>query len=513
MSASRSVFRSFRAQMLVGVLGVLPILVLSASWILFATIRLQDSMNRNFGRQLEIRALQASLEEYQVPLLEYLATRSSNALSGILVRAQNLRASMPVTERIPADPILLQEREIHALVLSYLELTDRVIDEKRGLDVAGYTSLYDRSREALDYINVRIESVSAARLSGQAGEYRELISRSRGVHSWNLAFILSVSAFSALLILAAVDKIARPMSQLSASAGRISSGDFEGEDVPLSDIGEMDGVIGAFNRMKHDIHTYIEELKWQRSVEQEYLRERMHTMRLEGTLRRMELYTMQAQMNPHFLFNSLNTGIQLAIVEGAERTGDYMDRLSRLLRHNIREKEPLVPLRHEIEGLDSYFYLLRVRFPKNLDLVLDCPEELLDRFDVPVTILQPLVENCVVHAFRNVARAEGEKNSIAVRVSLNGTRLELSVSDNGSGIAEETVRSLLDRPAPRGEHAVDSEGAGDSALKVMGLENVVQRLRFFWPDDPLVISIETGPSAGTTVKIRLDTEMKPCTPC
>ncbi len=516
MRVGRPVFHSFRAQVLAGVLAVLPLLALSAAWVLYSTIRLQDSMNRGFGRQLEIRSLQLSLEDYQAPLLDYLATRSSNALSDLLVRSQNLRSSLPPSQFIPADPLLLQEVEVHSLILSYLDLTDRVIDEKRGLDVAGYTSLYERSREALEYIDERIEAISSARLAEQAGEYRSAVERSRSVQSWNLAFILSISVFSALVILAMVDKIARPMSALSDAARRISSGDFEGEDVSLSSISEMDGVIGAFNRMKRDIHTYVEELKWQRRVEQEYLRERVRSMRLEGSLRRMELYTMQAQMNPHFLFNSLNTGIQLAIVEGAERTGDYMDRLSTLLRHNIREKAPLVPLRHEIEGLESYFWLLKVRFPKNLDLVLDCPEEFLDRYEVPVTILQPLVENCVVHAFRGVEREEGERNSIEVRVRLEGNRLELTVSDNGRGMESETVDALLKRTSPRAD--AFGEGGADGAAevsgsKVMGLENVVQRLRLFWPDDPEVVAIESQVPRGTTVRIKLQVGSKPCIPC
>lgn len=530
MTEHRSRFHSFRARTLAGVLGALPILVLSAAYILFATIRLQDSMNRGIDRQLEIRELQSALSEYQAPLLEYLSTRSSNALSELLIIAQNLRTAAAVTPRVPADPVQLQENEVHSLVLSYLDLTDRVIDEKRGFDVAGYTSLYDQSRRAIDYIDERIEAISAARLAEQAEEYGRFIATSRSVQSWNLALIICISLFAGTLIFATVDNISRPMTDLAHSALRISSGEFQSEDVKLSSIDEMDEVIGAFNRMKRDIHTYIEELKWQRSVEQEYLAERVRYMKMEETFRRMELYTMQAQMNPHFLFNSLNTGIQLAIVEGAERTGDYMDRLSRLLRHNVRVKESMVSLRHEIEGLETYFYLLGVRFPKNLDLTLDCPEEILDRFTVPVTILQPLVENCVVHAFKDVARAEGEKNAISVRVAALSRFLVLTVEDNGSGMDDETRLALLkngdfghlaagftgDAVLPGSPKAVPAAGetGGDTrSMKVMGLENVIQRLHFFWPDDPDVVTIDSGPGRGTTITIRLDTEKKPCTPC
>ena len=253
MTERRSRFRSFRARTLAGVLGVLPILVVSAAYILFATIRLQDSMNRGIDRQLEIRGLQSALAEYQTPLLEYLATRSSKALSELLIIAQNLRSAAAVPWGIPADPVELQENEVHSLVLAYLDLTDRVIDEKRGLDVAGYTALYDRSRRALDYIGERIEAISSARLAEQGEAYGQFIAISRSVQSWNLAFIICVSLFAGTLIVASVDTIARPMTDLANSALRISAGNFESEDVPLSAIDEMDEVIRAFNRMKRDI--------------------------------------------------------------------------------------------------------------------------------------------------------------------------------------------------------------------------------------------------------------------
>jgi sensor histidine kinase YesM len=223
---------------------------------------------------------------------------------------------------------------------------------------------------------------------------------------------------------------------------------------------------------------------------------------MEGLVRHMEIYALQAQMNPHFLFNTINTGMQLAIVEGAERTGEYMEYMAKLFRHIIRNKEIIVPLRYEIEGLNYYFYILKVRFPKNLDLILDYDKALLDVYRIPVSILQPLVENCVVHAFRDSAApgSGGEKSLIIVRAERQGRRLILSVRDNGGGIEKEKVEKLL--------HPLSIDES--SVSRVMGLENVIQRLYFFYPDDPEVVDIETGPGQGTAVIIRIDTTREPC---
>jgi sensor histidine kinase YesM len=225
---------------------------------------------------------------------------------------------------------------------------------------------------------------------------------------------------------------------------------------------------------------------------------------MEGLVRHMEIYALQAQMNPHFLFNTINTGMQLAIVEGADRTSEYMEAMAKLFRHIIRNKEIVVPLRHEIEGLEFYFYILKVRFPKNLDLVLDYDRSLLDACRVPVSILQPLVENCVIHAFRDSPGPEGKdaeaRNLINVRAEKQDRHLVLTVRDNGCGITPEQVEKLL-HPLTLDESSVS---------RVMGLENVIQRLYFFYPDDPQVVNIQSAPGQGTVVIISIDTGRAPC---
>lgn len=458
---------------------------------------MQRVLDNNFVQQRYLKDMQNRLEEFQTPFLEYLSSKSSNALSELLIISQKIHETIPTYPVIPSDLLTLHEKELYEIVRAYLDLADMVIEEKRGMDIARYTSLYDEMQVWNTYINDQIESISSRRFSEQLAEYEHFIETSGRIQFWNLMFILFISLFSLLMLIHSVEKINRPLVNLSNMAAALSLGHFDVEDIGMTNLYEIDRVVSAFNRMKKDIHTYIEEIKWQRNVEQEYMQERVRNMKMEDMLRKMELYTMQAQMNPHFLFNTLNTGIQLAIVEGAERTGSYMEHLSKLFRHNLREKNVIVPLRHEIEGLESYFYILGVRFPRNLDLVLDCPPELLDSYTVPASVLQPLVENCVIHAFKN---REG-MNSIVVRVYYLETRLCLSVADNGVGMDEETITMLLRNSR---QH--------ESNAKVMGLENVIQRLYFFFPDDPEIITINAKKDAGTEILIKIDTEKDLCIP-
>lgn len=492
----KRVSSSIRLLMLMNMFGVFTLLTVSSGYIYYSTVRIQDVVTRSFDEQSYMKELNSALEEFQKPLLDYLSRKSSSALAELLILGQRIRGMIPAYQTVPSDGIRLREMETYLMVESYLELADTVIEEKRGTDISGYTAVYDEMRMLLDVINSETSAIASARFSGQLDGYEHFISVSRNIQLWNFLFILFISVFSALLISHAVERINKPMVHLSGMATEISAGHFDIADVGRADLDEIDHVVDAFNRMKSDIRSYIEELRWQRQVEQEYLQERVRNMKMEQMIKRMELYTLQAQMNPHFLFNTLNTGVQLAIVEGADRTGEYMEHLAALFRHNLRDSEVVVALRHEIEGLESYFYILGVRFPKNLDLVLDCPEALLDAYRVPSSILQPLVENSIVHAFRETP----ERKMIAVRASCEGSLLTLSVTDNGAGMDRETVERLL---APHTNE--------DGASKITGLENVIHRLRFFYPDDPSVIIIESSPGSGTEIRITIDSEKELCT--
>ncbi|MDR3160192.1 MAG: histidine kinase [Spirochaetaceae bacterium] len=498
-----ALFRSFRAQMICSIFGVFGILVLSTGYILFSARNLQNISDRIFERERFIKTLQEDLAAYQEPLLEYLSTRSSNALSRVLINSQILRGKLPAYFPISADKEELRERELYRLIQAYLVLADEAMEEKRGRNIAAYTALYDEMEGLLASINREIETISAGYFSGRLDVYGIFMDDFGAIQFWNLLFIICVSIFAILLLLLSVERITAPLVRLSGMAAELSAGHFDIEDLQGSSVREMDQVVGAFNRMKHEIRNFIEEIRLQETIKQEYMQERLRNLKMEGLMRRMEIYTLQAQMNPHFLFNTLNTGMQLAIMEEADRTGEYIEFMARLFRHNIRNREIIVPLRHEIEGLNYYFNILKIRFPKSLDLVLDYDETLLDKVMAPVALLQPLVENCVVHAFKNgpgEGAGEAGKPRIIVRVEQPGERLLLSVRDNGCGMPRETLDRLL-HPQPIDE---------SSLSRVMGLENVIQRLYFFYPDDPEVAGIETEPGKGTAVFIRIDTGRQPC---
>jgi two-component system sensor histidine kinase YesM len=367
---------------------------------------------------------------------------------------------------------------------------------KRGRNVRGYSDGFEDLSILYNYITERIDKVSLQGFRSQLGEYRNFLKLFRKVQMYSLILIVFIMALSFSILMKNVNTISSPIQQLSLLAEKISSGDFNLPDVNFNSVNEINHVAEAFNNMKNSISHYITELKNQKTIEQEIMTERVRNLKMEQLLKRMELYTMQAQMNPHFLFNTINTGVQLAIVEEAEKTADFMENLAALFRYNIREKKFFVPLRHEYEGLKSYFNILKIRFPNSLKLEMDISDDLLDRFSCPAMVLQPIVENSVLHAFKTKEGA----GTVSVTIRYDNPILRISVKDDGIGIPDKTVKALLT------PHTHDYQ----LSSKVMGLENVIQRCYFFYPDEKDVIEIESEIGKGTEIIININTEVDPC---
>ncbi len=488
--------RSLRMQLFLNIFLGLGIIVISMSYTFFSAMKLQEIVDTQFRKEQFYQKMQFEINEIRSPLLEFLSSRSSKALASLLIREQTLRQMVPRDIPISTDSYALAEREIFFMLGNYLDLVEEVIALKRGRAIGEYTRTYEVMEKLNTHMTTRIDNISLSGIRKQLAVYESVVDLSRELQFRNLLMIVFAFLFSITWMLFSINKVTDPMHRLAQMAGELSAGNFEVEDIHISSVAEVSAVVEAFNNMKNDIHQYIGEIRRQKSIEQGYMNEKLRNLKMEQLLKRMELYTMQAQMNPHFLFNTINTGVQLAIMEEAEKTADFMENLAVFFRHNIRERKLIVPLRHEIEGLHSYFHILKIRFPRSLECSLEVEESLLDSCSVPSLILQPLVENSVIHAFKGAH----QKGTVSVRVWKEGQVVLLSVSDDGIGIPQEIINSLLKR------HTWDHEHTS----KVMGLENVIQRLYFFFPENRDIITINAEPDRGTEVLISIDTEEEPC---
>lgn len=176
---------------------------------------------------------------------------------------------------------------------------------------------------------------------------------------------------------------------------------------------------------------YFAEMEIKKITQEKLARETRERMRLQQIAQEQELKRMQAQMDPHFLFNALNSLARTALLEGADQTENLIYDLSNYLRYSIKNAQETPKLSQELENLQHYLSIQTTRFGDRIRFVVDVEPELLD-WCVPSMTLQPIVENAIVHGLEN--RAEGGLVEVRGVRGPGKDKLLLSVRDNGVGI-------------------------------------------------------------------------------
>ncbi|MDJ0305567.1 histidine kinase [Dehalobacter sp.] len=200
------------------------------------------------------------------------------------------------------------------------------------------------------------------------------------------------------------------------------------------------------------------------------------------------LDALQAQINPHFFFNVLNTIIATSRTN-PNRARRLLIHLAEFFRKSLKSKGALISLREEMEFVNNYFVLEKARFGKKLKIKLEIPKELMDA-EVPRLSIQPLVENAVKHGITPMIMLNGVVTIRVRELGLEDGKSELFVEviDNGMGIEEDRLKDVL----------LPGVGSGNG----VGLANVHARLKGLYGSE-YGLNIESKIGEGTTVKMRL----------
>jgi two-component system sensor histidine kinase YesM len=230
---------------------------------------------------------------------------------------------------------------------------------------------------------------------------------------------------------------------------------------------EIGIVSAAFNKMVVSIRGYIEKLRSSMELENS-MKEK--ELRMDASLKEAQLKYLQAQINPHFLFNTLNAGVQLSMMEGADSTYRYLQNVAAFFRTKTNREKQVSTLAEEIALVDHYIYIINVRFSGEIGYEKLVDEDLVN-VSVPSMILQPLIENAINHGVRDIPRPA----KIILSVYRSGDLITVSVRDNGRGMTQKQIEDLLAgtlQPAVRGD---ETNG--------VGLANVISRMHLYYDRD------------------------------
>ena len=300
------------------------------------------------------------------------------------------------------------------------------------------------------------------------------------------AALLLVSLMAASAIFELLDgSLIRPIQQMSAQSRCIAGNDFDIPDLTALSDDEVGELIRAFNRMKHATRDHITTLEEKNRMESELHHRELERLELEKNLDHTRLEMLKSQVNPHFLFNTLNMISCMARLEDAEDTDKMILSLSGIFRYNLRTKEQEVLLEQELEALDDYIYIQQTRFDGRIAYKKQVEVDPL-QVRIPSFTLQPIVENAFIHGLSR--REEGGR--IFLRIWQEGTVLHISVADNGKGMTTEELADLHRRM-----HESEHTGRG------IGLGNISRRISMLYTEGDL--RIHSRPGRGTVIQCRI----------
>ena len=329
------------------------------------------------------------------------------------------------------------------------------------------------------YIENELHAANAFRTIESKTTYDQSIEKFRAVRLRAYILLAAMVTLCSAICAMVARAVTRPLRALALRMqGFVKTGiDNVPDTVMRASFTEVGELIESYGVM-------IQELTHKQELERELSRQQMDNLMIRGLLQRAELDMLQMQMNPHFLFNTLNSIGGLAQMENAPRVGEMIERLSNILRHALTALTQFVPLDSEVAVTADYIAIQRMRFDGKPSYV-ERIDEVARTAQVPCMLIQPLIENAVLHAFPKLK--EGDVIRLEVRVRDDG--LMIAVEDNGIGLEAERIERLLN-----GQEAAD-------ARRGIGLINVIRRMRILYGDGH--VAITSRPGNGTRITLDL----------
>jgi sensor histidine kinase YesM len=269
---------------------------------------------------------------------------------------------------------------------------------------------------------------------------------------------------------------------------KVSNGDFTYYEGKKTFIYEFDILSEAFSTMIRNIKSHINSLKETAELEKKIRDDEMKLLKYENALKLSQLKVLQSQINPHFLFNTLNCINQTAIKEDALKTEGLIRSVSGILRYSLSMMNRNATLEEEVNIVKQYMFIQQSRYEERIKFTLNINADL-TKVKVPGMTLQPFVENAFIHGIE----PKEEGGTIDIDIYEKEDEYIVLIEDNGCGIEEETLNKIISEEAGQ-EHIGHTTG--------MGIKSVVERLELMY-DEKNMFKIESKKGEGTKIYLEI----------
>jgi sensor histidine kinase YesM len=300
-----------------------------------------------------------------------------------------------------------------------------------------------------------------------------------------LCMLLVISAFATLMGALTITHILNPVVELAKASKAIADNDLSIPDIRVKNQDEIGELVRTFNKMKHAMAASITNLVEKNKIAVRLHEEEIQRVEAQKMLETMQRELLQKQINPHFLFNTLNMISSTAQLEEAKDTQDMIKRLGDLFRYNLRTNSEKVLIQKEFESIKDYLFIQEKRFGDRMTFSIDNQIHE-SSYYMPTFTLQPLVENAILHGLSK--KEEGGR--VHIRIWEEENSVVITVWDNGKGIGERELTKI--------KEDLHKKQLGNMKI---GLHNIVSRIKILYPDAGF--DIFSKKEKGTAIRIIL----------
>lgn len=279
----------------------------------------------------------------------------------------------------------------------------------------------------------------------------------------SLVMLIIIIIFVTNRLSGSIGKIVKAMKV--AESGELSVRVQQDENMPV----EIETIANQFNSMLGKLHASIEKEK-EAGIKQ----------------KSAEISALEAQINPHFLYNTLDTINWMAIDHDEYEISNAINSLAKILRYGVDKSNSMVEIKQEVEWLKQYVFLQQTRLKNTFECILNIEPNVLG-FHIHKLLLQPFVENAIIHGFEGVKR----KHELEISIWEGEDTINIRIADNGKGIPDQQLKEIRDG-------LMNSE----EEKSHIGISNAIGRLHMYYTDKAKV-QIDSELEAGTTILIEI----------
>ncbi|WP_171056119.1 cache domain-containing sensor histidine kinase [Paenibacillus sinopodophylli] len=302
--------------------------------------------------------------------------------------------------------------------------------------------------------------------------YDDIFQKKRAVRNTIITIVVIMVAVASVISYMFARTLTRPIVLLTNQMRNVEKGDWSVSTLETNSVPRMDE-IGYLHKRFQNMVRNIEQL-----IDENYKK--------QIVIKDTEYRALQAQINPHFLYNTLSSINWMARSNNDEIISTMVESLSRIFRVSIDDKRTMVTIREELELIEGYMYIQKVRYADKIEFVVDVPEEVMAS-QIPKFTLQPIVENAIHHAVDQMI----DVCRIAIKAEIDEENQELTfiISDTGPGMDMTFLEALR-------QFNVEAKGTG------IGLKNIYDRLQIIY-GERYHFEIESALSEGTSIRITI----------